>query len=136
MWRAISIFLLLLFAAVAAAGWIVWALHGPYQNFAASGVYVDVPRGAARRTVARLLADQGVVRNRWLFEALTRWRSNRTLQAGEYLFDGPATPLEVFDKIASGRIFVRELVVPEGFSTFEIADLVAREGLTTRDDFL
>jgi UPF0755 protein len=134
--RALSIFLLLLFAAVAAAGWVVWTLHGPYQNFAASGVFVDIPRGAARRTVARLLADQGVIRNRWLFEGLSRWRANRTLQAGEYLFDRPTTPFEVFDKIANGRIFVRELVVPEGFSTFEIADLVAREGLTTRDDFL
>jgi UPF0755 protein len=134
--RAILIFVFLVLGTAAAAEWVVESLHQPYGNFPASGVFVDVPRGAARRTVARLLADQGVIRNRWLFEALTRRRSNRTLQAGEYLFDRPATPLEVFDKIASGRIFVRELVVPEGFSTFEIADLVAREGLTTREDFL
>jgi UPF0755 protein len=67
---------------------------------------------------------------------LTRLRPGRTLQAGEYFFDGPATALEVFDKLANGRIFVRELVVPEGYSIFEIADLVAREGFTTRDDFL
>src|ERR1700693_6198129 len=109
--RALYIVVFLLLAIGATAEWAVWSLQQPYQNFAPSGVYVDVPRGAARRTVARLLADQGVIRNRWLFEALTRRRSNRTLQAGEYLFDRPATPLEVFDKIASGRIFVRELVV-------------------------
>jgi UPF0755 protein len=134
--RVLSIFLLALLGLAAATAWTSWALQQPYQNFSASGVYVDVPHGAARRAIARLLADQGVIRNRWLFEALTRWRSGRTLQAGEYFFDRPATALEVFDKLAGGRIFVRELVVPEGYSIFEIADLVERQGLTTRDDFL
>jgi UPF0755 protein len=134
--RLLAIFVLALLGVAAVTAWAAWALQEPYQKFSASGVYVDIPRGAARRTVARLLADQGVVRNRWLFEALTRRHSGRTLQAGEYFFDRPSTPAEVFDKIASGRIFVRELVVPEGYSSFEIAALVAHEGLTTRDDFL
>jgi UPF0755 protein len=134
--RLLAIFVLLLFIAVAAGAWAVRVVHQPYQNFPATGVYVDVPRGAARRTVARLLAENGVVRNRWLFEAVTRWRSDRTLQAGEYFFDRPASTLDVFEKIASGRIFVREVVVPEGYSIFEIAGLVEREGLTTREDFL
>jgi UPF0755 protein len=125
-----------LLAVALLGGWAAWALYQPYQGFPADGVFVDVPQGAPRRAIARLLADQGVIRNRWLFEALTRWRSDRTLQAGEYLFDAPASAFEVFDKLASGRIFVRELVVPEGYSMFEIAGLVAREGLTTREDFL
>ena len=133
---AIFVLVLALLGAAAAVAWAASALNQPYQNFPASGVFVDVPRGAAQRTVARLLADRGVIRNRWLFEAFTRWRSGRTLQAGEYFFDRPSTPVQVFDKIAGGRIFVRELVVPEGYSIFEIADLVEREGITTRNDFL
>jgi UPF0755 protein len=134
--RLLYIFVFLLVVAAGATAWAAWALRQPYQNFSAEGVFVDVPRGAARRTVARLLADQGVIRSRWLFEALTRARPDRTLQAGEYFFDQPASTLEVFEKIAGGRIFVRELVVPEGYSMFEIAGLVEREGLTTREDFL
>ncbi len=134
--RALAIVLFLLLGVAFAAGWAVWSLNQPYRNFAADGVYVDVPHGAAGRTIARLLAERGVIRNRWLFESLARLRRGSTLQAGEYFFDGPATPLEVFDKLANGRIYVRELLVPEGYSIFEIADLVAREGLTTREDFL
>jgi UPF0755 protein len=134
--RLLFIFVLALLGVAAAAVWAQHELQQPYQNFPAAGVYVDVPRGAARRTVARLLADNGVVRNRWLFEALARWGSSRTLEAGEYFFNRPSTPLEVFDTIASGRVFEREVVVPEGYSMFDIADLVEREGLTTRDDFL
>jgi UPF0755 protein len=112
------------------------SLYLPYQGFAAPGVYVDIPRGASRRTIAGLLASQGVVRDRWVFEALSRRRSRRTLQAGEYFFDHPVTAFDVFDSIAEGRVFVRELVVPEGYSMFDIADLVAREGFTSREDFL
>jgi UPF0755 protein len=44
--------------------------------------------------------------------------------------------LEVFDALASGRVFVRELIVPEGYSMFDIAGLVEREGFTTREQFL
>jgi UPF0755 protein len=134
--RVALIFCLGLAGLVGAAGWVALALYAPYQGFAAPGVYVDIPRGASSRTIARLLADQGVVRNRWVFEALSRRRSRRTLQAGEYFFDHPATAFEVFDALANGRVFVRELVIPEGYSMFDIADLVAREGFTSRDDFL
>jgi UPF0755 protein len=133
--RALLIAGLLFLGLAVAGGWVWSSLYLPYQGFAAPGVYVDVPRGASSRTIARLLANQGVVRNRWVFEALSR-RSRRTLQAGEYYFDHPVTALEVFDTVADGRVYVRELVIPEGYSMFDIADLVAREDFLSRDDFL
>lgn len=117
-------------------GWVFASLYLPYQRFPSSGVYVDIPRGASRRSIGRILADHGVVRNRWVFEGLSRRRSRRTLQAGEYFFDHPVTALQVFDTIANGRVYVRQLVIPEGFSMFDIAGLVEREGFTTRGDFL
>ena len=126
----------LILAALLLAGWIVASLYLPYQKFPSPGVFVDVPRGASTRAVARLLANQGVVRSRWIFEALARLRSRRTLQAGEYFFDHPVTALQVFDVVANGRVYVRELVIPEGYSMFDIADLVQREGFTSREGFL
>ena len=121
---------------ILAAAWVRMSLYTPYAAFSSDGVYVDIPRGASQRTIARLLAEQGVVRSRWVFEGLCRWQGRRTLEAGEYFFDHPVTPFQVFDALANGRVYVRELVVPEGYSMFDIADLVAREGFTTRDDFL
>jgi UPF0755 protein len=126
----------LFFTAVVLAGWVGASLYLPYQKFPSQGVFVDVPHGASRRAVARLLANQGVVRSRWVFEALSRWRSRNTLQAGEYFFDHPVTSREVFDAIANGRVYVRELTIPEGFSMFDIADLVQREDFTSRENFL
>ncbi len=122
--------------AAAAGAWVAWALRQPYQNFSPAGVFVEVPHGASRRLIGRLLQQAGVVRSALLFEALSRYRAKQTLQAGDYFFDRPASTIQVFEKIASGRVFVHELVVPEGYTSFQIADLVQQQGLTTREDFL
>jgi peptidoglycan lytic transglycosylase G len=127
---------LLILAIVAAGAWFAAAWYLPYQGFAAPGVYVDIPHGASRRAIGHLLADQGVIRSSVAFEILARWRDTRPLEAGEYFFDHMQTQHQVFDAIASGRVFVIPLVVPEGFNMFDIADLAQQEGLVTRDEFL
>ena len=121
---------------VIAAGWALVSLYLPYGVFPAQGVFFDVPRGASRRTISRQLADQGIVRNRFAFEAMTRLRGRRTLQAGEYFFNHQMTAAEVFDTLANGRVYVRELVIPEGYSMFDIAALVDHQGFTSREAFL
>ena len=128
--------LLLLILLMVAAGYVYTALFQPYQGFPAGGVYVDIPHGASQRAIARLLAENGVVRSRAAFEALCRSRKRRTLEAGEYFFDHPVTAFEVFDALANGRVYVKELVVPEGFTMFDIAGLVTGEGFLSRDEFL
>ncbi|HWX37924.1 MAG TPA: endolytic transglycosylase MltG [Candidatus Sulfotelmatobacter sp.] len=131
-----KILLLVLVVVIAAAGYLYASLYRPYQGFGGEGVYVDVPRGASQRTISRLLAENGVVRSRIAFELLCRYRKPRTMQAGEYFFDHPVTAFSVYDDIANGRIIVKELVVPEGFTMFDIADLAAHEGFLTRAEFL
>jgi UPF0755 protein len=132
--RRLLFFVVLLL--ILTAGYMYVALYQPYQGFPSGGVYVDIPHGAPQRTIARLLAENGVVRSRIAFEALCRSRKRRNLEAGEYFFDHPATSFEVFDALANGRVFVKELVVPEGFTMFDIADLAAHEGFLSREDFL
>jgi UPF0755 protein len=121
---------------VLAAAWLVYALYEPYQGFPQEGVFVDVPRGASERTIARRLAEKGVVRSRIAFEVLCRWRAKRPLQAGEYFFDHPVNALDVFQTLAEGRVYELTVVVPEGANKFEIAALLEREGLAGRQAFL
>ena len=128
--------LMVLIAAAAAGGYLYISVYHPYQGFASEGVYVDIPRGASQRTIARLLAEDGVVRSRFAFELLCRYRKPRSMQAGEYFFDHPVTSFDVYDTIVNGRVYVKEFVVPEGFTMFDIADLAAQNGFLTRDEFL
>jgi UPF0755 protein len=135
--RRVLLFLLfVLILLLAAVGWIYWSLYTPYQKFQAPGVFVDIPKGASERTISHLLAQQGVVRSEWAFDALCRYRSHRTLEAGEYFFDHPQTAFAVFDTLAEGRVFELSVTVPEGFNSFQIADLLESKGLTTREAFL
>ena len=97
---------------------------------------MDIPKGASERSISRLLAQQGVIESEYAFDALCRYRSRRTLQAGEYYFDHPQNAFAVFDTLAAGRIYEISVTVPEGFNTFQIADLMASKGFTTRDAFL
>jgi UPF0755 protein len=131
-----KIFLAIFAVAIFAAGYFYLSLYHPYQGFASDGVYVDVPHGASQRTISRLLAENGVVRSRVAFELLCRYRKQRTLQAGEYFFNHPATAFDVYDTIVNGRVYVKEFVVPEGFTMFDIADLAAQNGFLARDEFL
>jgi UPF0755 protein len=44
--------------------------------------------------------------------------------------------MEVFRKLATGRVFVHIVTVPEGKTLIEIAELMEREGLSSRKEFL
>src|SRR5258706_16186843 len=77
----------LLFLLILAGGYIYVALFLPCQGFPSGGVYVVIQHGASQRTIARMLSQNGVVRRRFAFEALSRSRKRSTLEAGEYFFD-------------------------------------------------
>ena len=132
--RRVLLFLVLVI--ILGAAYLGLALYRPYQGFPSGGVYMDIPHGASQRTIARELEENGVVRSRWVFEALCRSQKGSTLEAGEYFFDHPVSAFEVYDTIANGRVYVKEFVVPEGFTMFDIAALAESEGFLSRDEFL
>jgi UPF0755 protein len=47
------------------------------------------------------------------------------MQAGEYLFGSPITPLEVLGELNNGKLRTVKLTIPEGFTRFDIAQRIA-----------
>jgi len=132
--RKFILFLLLL--ALGIAGWIAYTLYAPYRGFEAPGVFVDIPKGASERSIARLLASQGAVRNEWTFLLLCRYHSRRRPEAGEYYFTSPESAFQVFDTLAAGKVYEISVTIPEGFNSFQIGSLLEEKGFTTRDEFV
>jgi UPF0755 protein len=130
--RFVAFVLLLMVAGTGAA---VWELRRPYQGYSSAGIFVDLPRGTSRREIARILAQNGVIASPLVFELYSRWHAT-SLKAGEYMFDQPVSAREVFWRIAAGRVYVHVLTIPEGWTRFDIADALEREGLCRREDFL
>jgi UPF0755 protein len=124
--------------AVVALGVGVWGwsqLNDQYRGFS-QPVMLEFRRGASSREMATELARAGVVRNAWLFLAARALHRGERLQAGEYRFEKPASPMEILNRIARGDIFYLELLVPEGFTIFDTADAVAKLGTISHDAFL
>jgi UPF0755 protein len=126
---------ILLLLALLAAGCLAYRQFTPYQGFQGE-TFVDIPRGTSTGGIADLLVRAGVVRSRWDFLAARMFQRGHVLQAGEYQFKRPATPFEVYDRIARGDIFYSELVVPEGKNMFDIAAQAEDLGLFPAAKFL
>jgi UPF0755 protein len=127
---------ILIIAAVAAGLWLRGELARPYRAFSAPQVFVEIPRGTSRWSIASLLQRNGVIHSRLAFLALSDRHHRWVLQAGEYMFDRPVTPREVFAQIVGGHIFVHVVVVPEGWTMFDIATELERQRLSSRAEFL
>jgi UPF0755 protein len=111
-------------------------MEKPFGTISSDGVFVQVPHGASRRSVAHLLRDTGVIRSYTAFEIYARRHSRRTLEAGEYFFDHPLTGKEVFWKLANGQVFQQPFTVREGETIFDIARELQDSKYMPADDFL
>jgi peptidoglycan lytic transglycosylase G len=135
--KRLGLLALLLIAAIGAgAGWLDSQISRPYRGHRPEKVFVDIPHGSSRWKIAGILREDDVVRNRLAFTLFSYWHFRRPIQAGEYYFDQPVTTREVFWKMARGRVYVRSILVPEGWTSFEIAEEIQEQGICDRDQFL
>jgi UPF0755 protein len=112
---------LLLLAAAFTGGFVWYSIEKPFGFIPPEGKFVDVPRGASQRSVSHLLERNGIIRSAFAFEIYARRHPKRSLQAGEYFFDHPATGKEVFWKLANGDVYQQPFTVKEGETIFDIA---------------
>jgi UPF0755 protein len=125
-------------AALAALGWLFMG----YPNHRGPGrgrvVAIAIERGAGLRDVAARLAAAGALAEPSIFalHAQLRGAASR-LRAGEVLVIDSMSPTQLLQRIARGygSAGVR-VVIPEGFSRFEIAERLARWGVCPKSEFL
>jgi len=131
-----TLFILLLLAGGAATAYVWYCIEKPYGSYPSEGVFVDIPKGASRRTAAHILEKNGIIRNAIAFEVYARRHPKRTLQAGEYFFDHALTGKAVFWNIANGNVYEKPFTVREGETMFDIARELEAAKFLLADDFL
>ena len=130
--RAVGVVVLL---AIVIGGLAFYRVQRPYQGFTGT-IYVELPRGTSTNGIAVELAKAGAIGSRWDFWLARLANRGHALQAGEYAFDHPASPMEVVSRIARGDIFYLELLVPEGRNMFDIGAAAEQLGVFKADDFV
>jgi UPF0755 protein len=93
----------------------------------ATAKIVVIDKGQTPDAVGQLLVDNGIITDGFaLAPAFWLTRLDGDLHGGEYLFPAAISPQGVLDLLRSGKTVVHHLVVPEGLTTAEVLDLVAR----------
>jgi len=116
------------------AGWLGWAV---FTLVTPGGQkFVLLPPGSTTRRIASELKKAGIIRSEKAFVMWHYLHRKRSLKAGEYLFEKTASLKEVHDRLARGDIYVHTVVIPEGYTMFDIANAVEEAKLGTRDEFL
>jgi peptidoglycan lytic transglycosylase G len=129
-----KIFWLVLIAALASAGWLAWALLAPVEP--SGKTFVMLRPGYSTHRIASELKSAGVIRSEEAFILWHYFHRHRSLKAGEYLFEKPANIIDLQKRLRRGDVYFHTVVVPEGFTMFDIAGAIEAAGLGPADDFL
>lgn len=132
--RRIAIALAVVLAAGAIA--VTIELYRPYQGSSGRRIVLIEPGMRAPEIADRLIAE-GVLPHRlpFLFRYLAS-RQRASIKAGEYLFDRPMRPVDVYRKLVAGEVLLHPVLIPEGSDRFDIARILEDRLGLSREDFL
>jgi UPF0755 protein len=109
---------------IAAAGvcyWVYHSVHSPHSH-SRSDDFIKIEKGSTPKQITEKLADEGIISSYTATYLYVRFFGDVTkLQAGEYQFESPITPLQVLNELESGQERTIKLTIPEGFTRFDIA---------------
>ena len=101
-------------------------------------VTVEVPKGSGANTVAKILADNGVIKNSLYFRLYTKANPATDLQYGSFTLDtnmSYAKIIEVLSTVQDKRPSVT-VTFPEGFTLMQMAQRMENNGLCTAEEFI
>ena len=121
------IFLLLLAAVGGTSFWIYKSLNAPAQHDKANQ-FIQIPKGSSTNQIIEKLATECVIKIALPVQIYLRSFSDASkIQAGEYQFPSPITPLEVLKEMERGEERTVKLTIPEGYTRFDIAKRIAEK---------
>ncbi len=123
----------LIVALVLIFGLVVWGQNtyrgpGPLTE----PLILEVERGAGLGSVAQQLAESGAIAHPGLFRVAARYTEmDGGLRFGEYEIPAGASMEEILQLLNRGSNIVRQIIVPEGFTSWQVVELLkARPELT------
>lgn len=113
----------------------------PVVKGSSATVLVWIPRGMGAVEVTKTLEANGVLSEEetsakkfiWLGKLTRQWKK---LKAGEYRLSPSMSPVEILSMITSGKSVQHFLTIREGENIFEIATLIDKIGLGSKEKFI
>ncbi|MZG53949.1 MAG: endolytic transglycosylase MltG [Nitrospinae bacterium] len=97
----------------------------------------EVEPGMTLKRVSQKLSSQNLIRSASAFQAIGLIQNKQKLiMAGEYHVSPSMLPLEIMERITSGKTVLHPVTIPEGYRITEIAALLEEQGLADKEVFL
>jgi UPF0755 protein len=98
---------------------------------------ITIKNGASFQEVARVLEENGIVRDRRTFYLLARLEDSLSkVKAGEYEVHTKMTPREVLSKLVRGEVIQYPITIPEGYNLFQVGDVLEQAKVCSKKTFL
>jgi len=118
---------LIIGSALTLSFWVYRTVHSPHRHSKAND-FVKIEKGSTPKQIIAKLAEEGILPNYAATYLYVRLFGDVTkLQAGEYQFDSPITPLQVLNELETGQERTVKLTIPEGFTRFDIAKRIVEK---------
>ena len=97
----------------------------------------EVESGMTLKRVAQKLSSQKLIRSASAFQAIGLIQNKQKLiMVGEYHISPSMLPVEILQRITSGKTILYPVTIPEGYRITEIANLLEEQGLANKEVFL
>ena len=107
--------------------WLYDTLHTPVSHNN-TNEYITIEQGLASYHIIEKLVDYQVIQAPKATKVyLYLFNKNAKLEAGDYLFPSPISPIEVLNRLKDGKKRTKMLTIPEGWTRFEIAKRIAKQ---------
>jgi len=98
---------------------------------------VTIPAGMSFHDIARLLEDNGIVRDHNSFYLLARLEDAiPRVKAGEYEVHTGMPPRQVLSKLVRGDVIKYPITIPEGFNIFQVGEVLDQAKVCGKKIFL
>lgn len=128
---------LLLILMLLMLGWLaLWYTLMPTGEENTASVSITVPPNATTAQIAAVLEEKGVVRSARAFSLYARLHGlDGAMKPGVYKLSTAMPLSDVTEMLTKGLPDKVKVTIPEGYTVAQIANLLARQGVTRREDF-
>jgi UPF0755 protein len=126
--KIVFVILALAIAVVIGVSYTLYSsLNKPHEHDKANQ-FIVIEKGSTPSAIVDKLAAEGILASPLATKAYLRTLGDAAkLQAGEYQFASPITPLQLLKELEKGETQTIKLTIPEGFTRFDIAKRIVEK---------
>ncbi|MFS4494575.1 endolytic transglycosylase MltG [Maribacter sp. 2308TA10-17] len=125
-----SLKVILILTVLIAGGFSLWfynTLNSPISH-SNSENYITIEQGTSSNRILEILSEHKILQAPLATKIYLRFfKGEAKMEAGDYQFPSPISPIEVINQLKNGKKRTKTLTIPEGWTRFEIAKRIVKE---------